>query len=87
MTQIIPGEINTSNGWNVVAYELDAQSQHKRIVAVALGERSDSDFSIHALSLLSTDQARELAFNLIDAADLAEGECHLRRLTARAVLP
>ena len=86
MTQITPGPIDTSNGYAVEAYELTDEAGAERVVCLAIGEMVGSRFNVQALVEMSAAEAREVAFELIDAADLVEGECHLRRVTARAVL-
>lgn len=86
MTQIIPGPIEPCNGTAVDAYELEDDGLPERVVCLAIGDIQGSRTDIRAMIELSPNAARELAFELIDAADLVEGECHLRRVTARAVL-
>ncbi|MBW7057288.1 hypothetical protein KY389_11390 [Paracoccus bogoriensis] len=86
MTQIVPGPMNTSNATAVDAYELDDSGNLERVVCLAIGDIEGAHTNLRAMVEMTPSGARELAFELIDAADLAEGECHLRRVTARAVL-
>ena len=86
MTQIIPGPITPSNGFQVDAYELHEDGEASRVVCLAICQITGSASDVRALVEMCALDARELAFELINLADLIEGECHLRRVNARAVL-
>lgn len=59
-----------------------------RVVTIALGEmeRSDGPVTIRAMADLEPDEARELAYDLIDAADKADGADALRQVRNLASL-
>ncbi|SCY61962.1 hypothetical protein [Paracoccus tibetensis] len=72
----------TCDSLSVEAIEVLDSTGACRVVSIALGEivRADGPVTIRAMADLEPAEARELAYDLIDAADKAESTDELRQV-------
>lgn len=91
MKQINPdliscNDMTCSDKTVVGAFELHRNGQIVRVVLLGMGDIEGQQLNLQAVVVTTPDFVRGLALQLMDAADMAEGDCQLPRMTDRGLL-